>query len=58
MFAARTNWPLAPNRLSELVDIFRGEGRPFLDLTESNPTLCGFDFDAAEVLGALADRLL
>ncbi len=26
-----------------------------LDLTESNPTRCGFDFDADEILAALAD---
>lgn len=55
MFAARTNWPLAPNRLSQLVETFRREGRPILDLTESNPTRCGFNFNAREILDALAD---
>ena len=55
MFASRTNWPLAPNRLSELAEEFRREGRPFLDLTESNPTRCGFNFNAQEILNALAD---
>ena len=55
MFASRTNWPLVPNRLSELAEKFRREGRPFLDLTESNPTRCGFDFDIAQALRALAD---
>ena len=55
MFASRTNWPLTPNRLSQLVEAFRREGRAFIDLTESNPTRCGFEFDGAEVLRALAD---
>ena len=55
MFATRTNWPLAPNRLSRMVDALRRDGRTFLDLTESNPTRCGFEFDAPEVLRALAD---
>jgi len=55
MFASRTNWPLTPNRLSELAVEFRREGRLFLDLTESNPTRCGFNFNAQEILNALAD---
>ncbi len=55
MFAARTNWPLTPNRLSELVEEFRRQDRAFLDLTESNPTRCGFNFATEEILRALAD---
>lgn len=55
MFASRTNWPLASNRLSQLAEAFRREDRAFIDLTESNPTRCGFDFEAAQVLRALAD---
>ena len=55
MFASRTDWPLTPNRLSQLVEERRRQGLPLLDLTESNPTRCGFDFDAGKLLGALAD---
>jgi alanine-synthesizing transaminase len=55
MFASRTNWSLAPNRLSQLIEERRRQGLPFLDLTESNPTRCGFDFDAEKLLGVLAD---
>jgi hypothetical protein len=55
MFAARTNWPLVPNRLSRLWEERRRQGLPTLDLTESNPTRCGFAFDAEKLLGALAD---
>jgi aspartate/methionine/tyrosine aminotransferase len=55
MFSSRTNWSLNPNRLSELLEERRRRGLPILDLTESNPTRCGFVFDAREVLSALAD---
>jgi hypothetical protein len=55
MFAARTNWLLTPNRLSQLIEERRRQGLPFLDLTESNPTRCGFNFDAEELLGVLAN---
>jgi len=55
MFASRTDWPLTPNRLSQLVEERRRQRLPLLDLTESNPTRCGFDFDAGKLLGALAD---
>jgi alanine-synthesizing transaminase len=55
MFASRTNWSLTPNRLSQLIEERRQQGLSFLDLTESNPTRCGFNFDAEKLLGALAD---
>jgi hypothetical protein len=55
MFASRTDWSLTPNRLSRLLEERRRQGLPILDLTESNPTRCGFNFDAEKLLGALAD---
>lgn len=55
LFSSRTNWPLTPNRLSELLQERRARGLPTLDLTESNPTRCGFNDDAEEILGPLAD---
>ena len=55
MFANRTNWSLAPNRLSEALARRRAEGQPVLDLTASNPTACGFVYDRETILGALAD---
>ena len=55
MFSSRTDWPLTPNRLSEQLRARRERGLPILDLTESNPTRCGFSFDAEEILGALRD---
>ncbi len=42
MFASRTEWELTPNRLSQQIDERRRQGLEILDLTESNPTQCGF----------------
>jgi len=53
MFSSRTNWSLTPNRLSELLRERRARGLPTLDLTESNPTRCGFALDAEEILAPL-----
>ncbi len=55
MFSTRTNWPLKPNRLSELLRERRARGLPILDLTESNPTQCGLALDAEEILAPLRD---
>jgi len=38
MFSARTRWDLTPNRLASLAQARQAAGRPFFDLTQSNPT--------------------
>ncbi|MFZ3199795.1 MAG: pyridoxal phosphate-dependent aminotransferase [Candidatus Acidiferrales bacterium] len=55
MFADRTNWNLEANRLSEALARHRAGGKPLLDLTASNPTTCGFDYDREKILRALAN---
>ena len=55
MFAKRTNWDLTPNRLSEALAAHRAAGKPLLDLTVSNPTECGFSYDAKAILEALSN---
>jgi alanine-synthesizing transaminase len=55
MFASRTGWVLEPNRFSAALAHHRAAGRAALDLTESNPTRCGFDYDPSFVR-ALDDR--
>ena len=45
-FAARKQWELAPNRLAQALESHRRAGREVLDLTESNPTRCGFRYDS------------
>ena len=56
MFANRTNWNLSPNRLSEALACHRALGKPLIDLTASNPTECGFHYDAEAIGGALQNR--
>jgi aspartate/methionine/tyrosine aminotransferase len=53
MFAKRTNWNMTPNRLSEALAAHRAAGKPLIDLTGSNPTECGFEYDSAAILDAL-----
>lgn len=55
MFSDRTNWNLAPNRLSEALARHRANGKPFVDLTASNPTECGFSYDSSAILQALSN---
>ncbi len=53
MFAQRTKWNLASNRLSEALARHRASGRPLIDLTVSNPTEAGFLYDGEYILDAL-----
>lgn len=52
MFSERTGWKLAQNRLTEALDDARREGARILDLTASNPTRVGLQYDAAAILNA------
>jgi alanine-synthesizing transaminase len=54
MFSNRVPRELAPNRLATAVAAMRAERRPFIDLTQSNPTRAGFDYPA-DLLAPLAD---
>ncbi len=56
MFAKRTNWNLETNRLSAALEAHRLAGKPLIDLTVSNPTECGFQYDGETILGALQNR--
>jgi alanine-synthesizing transaminase len=51
-FSRRTAWDLTPNAFS-----IAKEGRELLDLTVSNPTVCGFIYEAESLLGPLANPL-
>jgi alanine-synthesizing transaminase len=55
MFAKRTSWEMEPNRLTRALAARRAAGVPVLDLAESNPTRCGFDYDSAAILRALSN---
>src|SRR5260370_22745625 len=53
MFAERTKWNRAANRLSEALARQMASGKRLFDLTASNPTECGFDYKTETILGAL-----
>ncbi|MGB0036759.1 MAG: pyridoxal phosphate-dependent aminotransferase, partial [Candidatus Acidiferrales bacterium] len=55
MFADRTNWNLDANRLSKELARYRACRKPLLDLSASNPTECGFDYDEHAILRALSN---
>jgi aspartate/methionine/tyrosine aminotransferase len=55
MFAERTRWEMEPNRLTRALAAQRAAGVAVLDLAESNPTKCGFDYDSAAILRALSN---
>jgi alanine-synthesizing transaminase len=52
MFSKRTNWKLNPNKYTRALEEMRATGAPIVDLTVSNPTLCGFQYDAENILKA------
>jgi hypothetical protein len=56
MFASRTNWNLQPNRFAKALDERQRSGKPFFDLTNSNPTTCGFSYPEERLFAALQDR--
>ena len=53
MFASRTNWNLKPNLLAEALERHESSGRRLLDLSASNPTECGFRYDAPAIMRSL-----
>jgi alanine-synthesizing transaminase len=57
MFAKRTNWNLETNRLSAALAAHRAAGKPLIDLTVSNPTECGFQYDEEAILDALRNPM-
>jgi aspartate/methionine/tyrosine aminotransferase len=54
VFSTRIPANIAPNRLAAALRAVRAQGRPFIDLTESNPTRAGF-FYPPDLLAPLAD---
>ncbi len=56
MFSDRTNWRLAQNRFTRAVEDMRARGGRLLDLTASNPTRVGLEYESAAILGALGSE--
>ena len=55
MFSRRTSWHRQPNRLAELLESHRRNGKSVIDLTVSNPTEAGFEYPEKEILAALTN---
>ncbi len=54
-FSRRTQWDTSEGALAAAVRKRRASGLEVLDLTLSNPTVCGFRYDAERILRALSD---
>ncbi|HEX3819525.1 MAG TPA: pyridoxal phosphate-dependent aminotransferase [Candidatus Sulfotelmatobacter sp.] len=54
MFSDRTNWRLSPNRFTQAVEEVRARGSKILDLTVSNPTRVGLEYDLDVILAAFS----
>jgi len=54
-FSSRTSWDTGESSYAAAVREARTSGRRLYDLTVSNPTRCGFAYDAEALLGALPD---
>jgi alanine-synthesizing transaminase len=53
-FSSRTDWDVSLNPLARRHAEMMSAGEPIIDMTESNPTRCGFIYPGAEILAALA----
>ena len=56
MFSERTNWKLVQNRFTEALEGARAGGAKILDLTASNPTRVGLEYDSRTILAALGSE--
>lgn len=53
-FSERTGWDLRTTKYAEAQATLHSSGADFIDLTASNPTVCGFRYDSAGILRALS----
>ena len=54
-FSARTGWDVGESGFAAAIREARAAGRRLVDLTVSNPTVCGFEYDAEAILAPLAN---
>jgi alanine-synthesizing transaminase len=54
-FSTRTGWDVGESGFAAAIREARAAGRELVDLTISNPTVCGFEYDGEGILGALGD---
>jgi alanine-synthesizing transaminase len=56
MFSKRTDWKLHENAYTRALRAYQQRGQPVLNLTASNPTACGFEYDGDAILTSLQAR--
>src|SRR5246127_1510371 len=56
MFSDRTDWRLTQNRVTQAVGEVRARGTQLVDLTVSNPTRVGLEYDAGAILAGLRSK--
>jgi len=54
-FSARTGWDVGESGFAKAIREARASGRRLVDLTVSNPTVCGFEYDIEGILEPLRD---
>jgi alanine-synthesizing transaminase len=54
MFARRTDWDLATNRITQTLERLRVQGKPLIDLTVSNPTEAGLEYSEPQIRTVLS----
>ena len=54
-FSARTGWDVGESGFAQAIREARASGRRLVDLTVSNPTVCGFAYDVEGILEPLSD---
>jgi aspartate/methionine/tyrosine aminotransferase len=53
-FSRRTHWNLEKTAYAAALERLHANGQAIFDLTASNPTACGFEYDRAGILGELS----
>jgi alanine-synthesizing transaminase len=56
MFSKRTEWKLTTNPFTQTLDELRAGGVTLLDLTVSNPTQCGLQYDSHAILSSFQNQ--
>jgi aspartate/methionine/tyrosine aminotransferase len=54
-FSSRTHWETSEDIYAQALHAARAAGRKLIDLTASNPTACGFQFDSVSILTPLGN---
>ena len=54
-FSSRTAWDLGETAFATSIRRARSDGRELIDLTISNPTVCGFEYDSEAILAPLSN---